>query len=184
MGGSAADGELDGESHAAAVRGSTALEAGREAGGRKPAVHLVDTETDGIAGFRRGRRLQEADRDRAAADQADIGMISGLIRLRAADGDDDVATVGKLAVVPAQSGHLAAEQRPVKEQTRSGSSRGRCSARRAVLHQGRGTGCCDKLPQRVPPAASSAGRDWASTTPGQPEPSAPSIAGGTTSSGG
>ncbi len=103
---------------------------------------------------------------------------------RAADGDDDVATVGKLAVVPAQSGHLAAEQRPVKEQTRSGSSRGRCSARRAVLHQGRGTGCCDKLPQRVPPAASSAGRDWASTTPGRPEPSAPSIAGGTTSSGG
>ena len=31
-------GELDGDSHAAAVRGSTALEAGRGAGGRKPAV--------------------------------------------------------------------------------------------------------------------------------------------------
>ena len=39
------------------------------ASGRKPAVHLVDTETDdGIAGFRGGRRLQETDRSRAAAD--------------------------------------------------------------------------------------------------------------------
>ena len=35
--------------------GSAALEAGRGAGGRKPSVHLVDTETDdGIARFRRG----------------------------------------------------------------------------------------------------------------------------------
>ena len=84
----------------------------------KPAVHLVDTETDdGIARFRRGRRLQATDRGRAAADQApDVGMISGLIRLRAADGDDDVATVGELDVGPAQNRHLAAAQRPVKEQ--------------------------------------------------------------------
>ena len=43
-------------------------------------------------------------------------MISGLIRLRAADGDDDVATVGELDVGPAQNRHLAAAQRPVKEQ--------------------------------------------------------------------
>ena len=43
-------------------------------------------------------------------------MISGLIRLRAADGDDDVATVGELDVGPAQNPHLAAAQRPVKEQ--------------------------------------------------------------------
>ena len=41
-------------------------------------------------------------------------MISGLIRLRAADGDDDVATVGELDVGPAQNPHLAAAQRPVK----------------------------------------------------------------------
>ena len=90
-----AGGELDGESHAAAVRSSAALEAGCGAGGRKPAVHLVDAETDdGIARFRRGRRLQATDRGHAAADQAaDVGMISGLIRLRAADGDDDVATI-------------------------------------------------------------------------------------------
>ena len=40
--GGPAGGELDGESHAAAVRGSAALEVGRGAGGRKPAVHLVD----------------------------------------------------------------------------------------------------------------------------------------------
>ena len=45
------------------------LEVGRGAGGRKPAVHLVDTETDDrITGFRRGRRLQAADGGRAAAD--------------------------------------------------------------------------------------------------------------------
>ena len=43
-------------------------------------------------------------------------MISGLIRLRAADGDDVVVTVGELDVGPAQSRHLAAAQRPVKEQ--------------------------------------------------------------------
>ena len=75
-GGGPAGGELDGESHANAVRGSTALETGRGAGGRKPAVHLVDTETDDrIAGFRRGRRLQAADGGRAAADQAaDVGV--------------------------------------------------------------------------------------------------------------
>ena len=37
------------------------LEVGCGAGGRKPAVHLVDTETDDrITGFRRGRRLQAA----------------------------------------------------------------------------------------------------------------------------
>ena len=54
VGGGPAGGELGGESHAAAVRGSAALEAGRGAGGRKPSVHLVDTETDdGIARFRR-----------------------------------------------------------------------------------------------------------------------------------
>ena len=53
------------------------LEVGRGAGGRKPAVHLVDTETDDrITGFRRGRRLQAADGGRAAADQAaDVGPI-------------------------------------------------------------------------------------------------------------
>ena len=114
MGGGPAGGELDGESHAAAVRGSAALEAGRGAGGRKPAVHLVDAETDdGIAGFRRGCRLQATDRGRAAADQApNVGMISGLIRLRAADGDDDVATVRELDVGPAQSRHLAAGSAP------------------------------------------------------------------------
>ena len=43
-------------------------------------------------------------------------MISGLIRLRAADGDDDVAAVREIDVGPAQSRHLAAAQRPVKEQ--------------------------------------------------------------------
>ena len=77
------------------MRSSAALEAGCGAGGRKPAVHLVDAETDdGIARFRRGRRLQATDRGHAAADQAaDVGIISGLIRLRAADGDDDVATI-------------------------------------------------------------------------------------------
>ena len=53
------------------------LEVGRGAGGRKPAVRLVDTETDDrITGFRRGRRLQAADGGRAAADQAaDVGPI-------------------------------------------------------------------------------------------------------------
>ncbi len=77
MGGGAAGSELDGESHAAAVRGSAAIEAGRGAGGRKPAVHLVDAETDdGISGFRCGRRLQATNHGRAAADQApDVGMI-------------------------------------------------------------------------------------------------------------
>ena len=98
MGGSAAGGELDGKSDAAALRRSADLKAGRSAGGREPAVHLVDTETDdGIAGFRRGSRLQATDRGRAAADQAaDVGMISGLIRLRAANGDDNVAAVGEV----------------------------------------------------------------------------------------
>ena len=43
-------------------------------------------------------------------------MISGLIRLRAADGDDDFAAVGELDVGPAQNRHLAAAQRPVEEQ--------------------------------------------------------------------
>ena len=43
-------------------------------------------------------------------------MISGLIRLRAADVGDVVATVGELDVGPAQNPHLAAAQRPVKEQ--------------------------------------------------------------------
>ena len=32
-----------------------------------------------------------------------VGMISGLIRLRAADGDDDDATIGELDVGPAES---------------------------------------------------------------------------------
>ena len=46
---------------------------------RKPAVHLVDTETDErITVFRRGRRLQAADGGRAAADQAaDVRADSG-----------------------------------------------------------------------------------------------------------
>ena len=43
----AAGGELDGQSHAAAVRSSAALEADRGAGGRKPAVHLVDSRPSG-----------------------------------------------------------------------------------------------------------------------------------------
>ena len=102
------------------MRGSAALEAGRGAGGRKPAVHLVDTETDdGIAGFRRGPSpAQATDRGRAAADQAaNVGMTSGLIRLRAANGGDVVVTVGELDVGPAQNRrHLAAAQRPVEEQ--------------------------------------------------------------------
>ena len=101
----------------------------------KPAVHLVDTETDdGIAKFRRGRRCRRRDRGRAAADQApDVGMISGLIRLRAADGDDVVVTVRELDVGPAQSRHLAAAQRPVKEQRHDhgvddAAARSRCCA--------------------------------------------------------
>ena len=36
------------------------------------------------------------------------GLISGLIRLQAAAGDDDVATGGELDVGPAQNRHLAA----------------------------------------------------------------------------
>ena len=52
-----AGGELDGESHAAAVRSSAALEAGRGAGGRKPAVHLVDSRPSGcLAGRSPGAR--------------------------------------------------------------------------------------------------------------------------------
>ena len=41
-----AGGELDGETDAAAVRGTAPLEAGRGAGGGEPAVDLVDAETD------------------------------------------------------------------------------------------------------------------------------------------
>ena len=54
----------------------------------------------------RGRCLQAVD----------VGLLAGLIRLRAADGDDDDATVGELDVGPAQGCHLAAAQRPVEEQ--------------------------------------------------------------------
>ena len=86
VGGGPAGGELGGESHAAAVRGSAALEAGRGAGGRKPSVHLVDTETDdGIARFRRGpppagggprprsRRLGAGRRDDLRPDSSSSG---------------------------------------------------------------------------------------------------------------
>ena len=99
------------------MRRSAALEPGCGAGGRNPAIHLVDAETDDeVAGFRHRRRLQAADRGRAAADQApDVTVVARRIRLRAADGADDVA-VGKLEIRPAQSCHVATAQRPVKEQ--------------------------------------------------------------------
>ena len=58
VGGGPAGGELDGGYHAAAVRSSAALEAGRGAGGRKPAVHLVDSRPSGcLAGRSPGARL-------------------------------------------------------------------------------------------------------------------------------
>ena len=61
-GAGARGGELDGESHTAAVRGSATFETRRAAqAARKPAVHLVGAETDDrIAKFRRGSCLQAA----------------------------------------------------------------------------------------------------------------------------
>ena len=68
MRGGAAGGEFDGETDAAAVRGSPTLEAGGCAGGGEPAVDLVDAEADDrIPRFRRDRGVQAADCGRAAA---------------------------------------------------------------------------------------------------------------------
>ena len=78
VGGGAAGGELDGESHAAAVRGSATIEAGRGAGGRQNrrftwSTPRPMTESPGSGAV---AALQATDRGRAAADQAaDVGMI-------------------------------------------------------------------------------------------------------------
>ena len=118
MRGGAAGGELDGETDAAAVRGSPPLEAGGCAGGGEPAVDLVDAEADDrIPRFRRDRGVQAADCGRATADQTShISTPPGRVGLRAADGDYDVVAVAEIDVGPAERGDLAATERPVEQQ--------------------------------------------------------------------
>ena len=113
-----AGGELDGQPDAAAVRGPTAREAGRGAGGRKALVDLVAAEADDRVGrFRRRRGVETADGGRAAADQTPaVGPFAGGVRLRVAAGDDDVLAVAEVDVGPAQGRHLAPAQRTVEEQ--------------------------------------------------------------------
>ena len=77
VGAGPADGEFDGESDAAAVRGPAPFEAGRGVGGGEPAVDLVDGQADNRLGRRRRPRcVQSADRGGAADSPPDVGPVA------------------------------------------------------------------------------------------------------------
>ena len=87
-----------------------ALEAGRRAGDRKPAVHRVEAKTcNVIVWFRCRRGLQTADHGCVAPGQtANVRPFAGRVRLRAADGYHDVIVSIGLRHHPARSRNLAA----------------------------------------------------------------------------
>ena len=102
---------------AAAVRCPPALETGRGARRREPAVDLVDAQPhDPIPRRRRDRGVQAADRGGAGSDQVTDIITPATVRLCAAQRHGDVLAVVEVDVRPAERGDLAAPQRPVEQE--------------------------------------------------------------------